>query len=114
MNFFESIDPWVIVAVLLMVLVVGYGFFARWCTYSPAVPRDKLNQLAVGTTMESVKLLLGPPRLMRQLPDGMREWVYGVPMKRHVLMLQFDTDGKLQSFAHAIPGGHVSSATLHN
>jgi outer membrane protein assembly factor BamE (lipoprotein component of BamABCDE complex) len=114
MNFLQSIDPWVIVAVLLMGLLVSYGFFARWCAYSPAVPRDQLNQLAVGTTMEDVRLLLGPPRLMRQLPDGFREWIYGAPMKRHVLMLQFSADGKLQSFAHAVPGGHISSAALHN
>jgi outer membrane protein assembly factor BamE (lipoprotein component of BamABCDE complex) len=114
MNFLLSADPWVIVAVLTVMLLAAYGVFARWCFYGPAVPRDKLNQLVVGATMEEVRRLLGPPRLLRPLPDGVREWVYGAPMKRHVLMLQFSADGKLQSFAHAVPGGHVSSATLHN
>jgi outer membrane protein assembly factor BamE (lipoprotein component of BamABCDE complex) len=114
MTSLQANDPWVLVAVLTVILLLGFGFFARWCAYSPAVPRDKLNQLAVGSTMNEVRLLLGPPRLMRQLPDEMREWVYGVPMKRHVLMLQFGTDGKLQSFAHAVPGGHIPSASIHN
>ncbi len=114
MKIFQSVDPWVIVAVLTAILLVGYGVFARWCAYSPAVPRDRLNQLAVGTTLDEVRRLLGPPRLRRHLPDDLCEWVYGAPMKRHVLMLQFGADGRLQSFAHAVPGGHISSASIHN
>ena len=114
MNFFRSIDPWIIVAVLTVILLAGFGFFSRWCAYSPAVPRDRLNQLTVGSTMEGVRLLLGPPRLMRQLPEGLREWVYGAPMKRHVLMLQFSAEGTLQSFGHAVPGGHIQASSIHN
>lgn len=114
MNALETNVLWVFTAILTVTMLIGFGMFARWCAYSPAVPRDQLNLLAVGTSMEEVKRLLGPPRLMRQLPDDLREWVYGAPMKRHVLILQFGPDRKLQSFAHAVPGGHIPSPAIHH
>lgn len=114
MNSIQSMDLWMFALVLTVTTLAGFGIFARWCAYSPAVPRDKLNRLAVGMTMEEVKLLLGPPRLRRGLPDDLKEWVYGVTMKRHVLMLQFGLDGKLQSFGHGVPGGHISSSAMNN
>lgn len=95
-------------------VLAGFGMFARWCAYSPAVPREQLNKLRVGMKADEVKLLLGSPRLVRQLPDDLKEWVYGPAMKRHVLMLQFHGDGTLQSFAHGIPGGHLQSGSIHN
>lgn len=114
MNSLESINPWIAVAVFTTLLLAGFGIFARWCAFSPAVPVERLNQLAVGMTTENVRLLLGPPRLIRHIPNDMREWVYGASMKRHVLMLQFGTGKKLQSFAHSVPGGHIQASAIHN
>ena len=114
MSSLESIEIWLVALVITVTVLAGFGIFARWCAYSPAVPLDRLNSLRVGMKSEEVKLLLGPPRLIRQLPDNLKEWVYGAVMKRHVLMIQFHADGTVQSFAHAIPGGHIPSSAIHN
>lgn len=84
-------------------ILAGFGIFARWCSFSPAVPRRKLQELRVGMTTEEVRALLGRPREERHDGPGPRRWVYGARVKRHLLIIEFSGKGVLQSFADGVP-----------
>ena len=104
----QSIEFW-LVALLVTICVVGsFGLFVRWCTYSPAVSRDHLDKMRVGMSTAEVVAVLGQPRISRWATDKKNlTWTYGAPMKRHVLILEFNSQDKMVSFAHGVPGaGH--------
>ncbi len=95
---------WLILVLATIGVLGGFGLFARWCSFSPAVRRPQLDKLCLGMTMSEVVALIGQPRELKRTADGVSLWIYGSPMKRHVLMMQFNAQDKLQSFAHGIPG----------
>lgn len=105
-----SLEVWLVVAGVTLLLLMGFGMFARWCSFSTAVRIDRLEQLRVGQSMDEVRTLLGPPRQIKNGQEhkedesGPRQWIYGARMKRHVLLVEFNTHGQLQSFAHGVPG----------
>ena len=103
MNTFQSLELWLVALIVMICVLGGFSFFARWCAFSPAVHRKKLENLRVGMTSPEVVAIVGQPRNTREAPEG-RVWIYGSPMKRHVLMMQFNQNHKLQSFAHGVPG----------
>jgi hypothetical protein len=80
--------------------------FARWCAQSPAIPRLHLEKLRLGMTPSEIVALLGEPREVRHTPEGRLQWIYGSRMKRHVLMMEFNSDDRLQVFAHGVPSTH--------
>jgi hypothetical protein len=104
MSDIQSIEFWLVALIITICVLGGFGFFARWCSFSPAVRRDQLEKLRVGMTTGEVVALIGQPRESKQGSDGVRQWIYGSRMKRHVLIMQFSPKDKLQSFAHGIPG----------
>ena len=104
MNDIQSIEFWLVALICTIAVLGGFGLFARWCSFSPAVRRQQLDKLRLGMTTAEVVALIGQPRESTQTPDGIRQWVYGSRMKRHVLIMQFTVNDKLQSFAHGIPG----------
>jgi len=104
MSTWHSIEVWLVVLGLTIALLTGFGVFTRWCLLSPAVHSDRLARLCVGMTTAEVTALLGQPRETRINPEGLRQWIYGSPMKRHVLLIEFTKQGTLQSFGHGVPG----------
>jgi hypothetical protein len=106
MTSFHSIEVWLIALVVLICVMGGFGVFARWCAESPAVPRRSLENLQVGMAAQEIVALLGPPREVRHPPEGPLQWIYGSRMKRHVLMMEFNADERMQVFAHGVPGTH--------
>ena len=100
---FQSNEFWLVAMIGLIGVVGGFGLFTRWCAFSPAVRRAQLEKLCLGMTSAEVVALIGQPRSVKQMPDG-RHWAYGSRMKRHVLMMKFSEEDKLQSFAHGVPG----------
>ncbi len=103
MGLLHSIEVWLIALVITVAILAGFGVFARWCSFSPAVPRRKLGELRVGMTMQEVQALLGLPREQRQDGPGSSQWVYGARAKRHMLIMEFSDKGVLQSFADGVP-----------
>lgn len=105
MSNLQSIEFWLVALLATICVVGGFGVFARWCSFSPAVRRDKLEQLRVGMTTDEVIAVLGQPRDNRwEANKKNQKWTYGAPMKRHVLILEFGAQDKLLSFAHGVPG----------
>ena len=100
----HTLEFWLVVVGLTLVLLTGFGMFARWCSFSPAVRAGQLGQLRVGQTMDEVRRLLGSPRKTKTGEAGLRQWIYGAPMKRHVLLIEFNAHNQLQSFGHGVPG----------
>ncbi len=101
----QSIEFWLVALILTICVVGGFGLFARWCTYSPAVRRDQLEKLRAGMSTAEVVAVLGQPRDSRWATDKKNlTWTYGAPMKRHVLIVEFNSQDKMLSFAHGVPG----------
>ena len=100
----QSNEFWLLVMLALLGVLGGFGLFARWCSFSPAVRRAQLDKICVGMTTSEVVALIGQPRKVKQADKGVRQWTYGSRMKRHVLMMEFTPNDKLQSFAHGVPG----------
>ena len=103
MSEFSSIELWLVALAITIIVLGGFGAFARWCSFSSAVPRKKLEQLHVGMTVEEVVALLGEPREKKQSDNASQQWLYGARMKRHILILEFASSGRLQTFAHGVP-----------
>jgi hypothetical protein len=99
----HTVEVWLVALIITIFLLGGFGVFARWCGASPAVRRQKLDQLRVGMTPEEVVAVLGEPRQKRRSPEGVRQWLYGAPMKRHVLLIEFSATDHVESFAHGVP-----------
>jgi hypothetical protein len=106
MTALHSIEPWLVALVVTVCVIGGFGVFARWCAQSPAIPQRDIDKLFVGMTSAEIAALLGEPREIRHTPEGHLQWVYGSRMKRHVLMMEFDSKDKLQIFAHGVPSTH--------
>ncbi|HTD68282.1 MAG TPA: hypothetical protein VK846_17290 [Candidatus Limnocylindria bacterium] len=104
-----SIEVWMVALAATVVVLAGFGMFARWCSFSPAVPRRKLERLRVGMTMDEVTALLREPRERKVSSDGAQQWLYGARMKRHLLMIEFNASNVLQSFAHGVPAPRRSA-----
>jgi outer membrane protein assembly factor BamE (lipoprotein component of BamABCDE complex) len=100
----HSIEVWLVALAITICLIGSFGAFARWCSFSPAVPREALDKLRVGMTTYEVLALLGPPRQTRTAENGHRHWIFGAPMKRHVLLIEFNSHEAVESFAHGVPG----------
>ena len=103
MTAFHSIEVWLIALAITVTVLAGFGMFARWCALSAAVPAEKLEKLRVGMTTNEVVALLGSPRETKTSPDGHRLWFYGARVKRHILLIEFNSHDSLESFAHGIP-----------
>lgn len=105
MSALESVEFWLVALLGTICVVGGFGVFARWCTFSPAVQRKQLEQLRVGMTTKEVIAVLGQPRDSRWATNTKNlTWTYGAPMKRHILILEFSAQNILLSFAHGVPG----------
>ena len=111
MNLF-SIELWIVALAITIGILAGCAMFARWCAFSPAVPQFKIEKLQVGMTADEVTAVLGPPRASKATPDGVRQWIYGAPMKRHVLIIEFGRHDKVETFAHGVPDHRRSGTTL--
>jgi hypothetical protein len=105
MSSLQSIELWLVALILTIVVVGGFGVFARWCAVSPAVRSEQLDKLRVGMTTVEVVAIIGQPRESRSAEDGHQAWVYGSPMKRNVLLVEFSADQKMLGFTHGVPGG---------
>ena len=101
----QSLEFWMVALLVMICVVGGFGLFARWCAFSPAVSRDQLDKMRVGMTTAEIVAVLGQPRLSRWATDKKNlTWTYGASMKRHVLILEFNSQDKMVSFVHGIPG----------
>ena len=100
----QSTEFWLLALLATVGLLGGFGLFARWCSFSPAVRREQLEKICVGMTASEIVALIGQPREVRRTAEGIGQWIYGSRMKRHVLMMEFNSRDKLQSFAHGVPG----------
>ena len=98
-----SIEFWMVALAITVTLLAGFGVFSRWCAFSPAVKKARLDVLRVGMTMDEVTALLGAPRDCKRADNGVQFHVYGSRLKRHVLLLEFDRNGRLEKFAHGVP-----------
>ena len=105
----NTVEVWLIALVITVAVLAGFGMFARWCAFSPAVRRKKLDRLRIGMTPDEITALLGAPRQTRTSKEGLTQWIYGVPMKRHVLLIEFSTHHRLESFAHGVPHARHAS-----
>ena len=101
----QSLEFWLVALLVTICVVGGFGLFARWCAFSPAVRRDQLDKMRVGMTTAEIVAVLGQPRDSRWATDKKNlTWTYGAPMKRHVLILEFNSQDKMMSFTHGVPG----------
>jgi outer membrane protein assembly factor BamE (lipoprotein component of BamABCDE complex) len=98
-----SIEVWLVALTITVAVLATFGIFARWCAFSAAVPAEKLAKLHVGMKTNEVVALLGPPRDATKSTDGPRRWFYGARMKRHVLLIEFNSHDAVESFAHGVP-----------
>ena len=103
MTSLHSIEVWLVALVITVTVLAGFGIFARWCAFSAAVPADKLAKLRVGMKPEEVVALLGAPRETRMSAEGLRRWFYGARVKRHILLIEFNSHDMVESFAHGVP-----------
>ncbi len=103
MSALQSIEVWLVALAITICFMGGFGLFARWCSFSPAVRRNVLEKLRVGMTTNEVVALLGQPRESKTNPDGHRQWLYGTRMKRHILIIEFNSHDTIESFAHGVP-----------
>jgi len=110
----HSIEVWLVALAITVTVLAGFGMFARWCALSAAVPADKLEKLRVGMRTDQVVALLGPPRETKTSADGHRLWFYGSRVKRHILLVEFNSHDTLESFAHGVPDSRRHSARGHN
>jgi outer membrane protein assembly factor BamE (lipoprotein component of BamABCDE complex) len=99
----DSIEVWLIALAATVAILTGFGIFSRWCAFSPAAPRRKLEQLHIGMSMTDVRKMLGSPRDVMRLGDGPLQWVYGSRLKRNALIIEFSSHELVTSFAHGIP-----------
>jgi outer membrane protein assembly factor BamE (lipoprotein component of BamABCDE complex) len=99
----HSIEAWLIALAITVAILAGFGIFSRWCAFSPAVSRRKLDQLRVGMSMDEVRTMLGEPRDATYQGDGSSQWVYGARVKRHMLIIEFSSKASITGFAHGIP-----------
>jgi outer membrane protein assembly factor BamE (lipoprotein component of BamABCDE complex) len=99
----HSIEVWLVALAITVTVLAGFGMFARWCALSAAVPASKLEKLRVGMTANEVVALLGEPRETKASPNGHRLWFYGARVKRHILLIEFNSRELLESFAHGVP-----------
>lgn len=99
----QSIEVWLVALVVTIAILVGFGIFARWCSFWPAVPRRKLDRLQVGISMGEARTILGRPREELHDGTGVTHWVYGARAKRHALVVEFNSSDVLTSFVHGIP-----------
>ena len=105
MSDFQSIEFWLVALIGTICVVGGFGLFARWCSFSPAVRSEQIDKLRVGMTSAEIVAVLGQPREVRQATgDKHQTWTYGAPMKRHLLVLEFSTQDRMVGFAHGVPG----------
>ena len=98
-----SVELWIVALIVLVVLLGGFGTFSRWCLFSPAVKQARINALRVGMTLDEVTALLGEPRDCKRTDSGAQIRLYGFRMKRHVLYLEFNHEGRLERFVHGVP-----------
>ena len=74
----------------------------------PPVPVPVVNEpwlkVAGEMTTNQVMALLGFPRHHKTSAEGHKQWLYGARMKRHVLLIEFNTSDKVEGFAHGVPG----------
>jgi hypothetical protein len=103
MSDLQSIEFWLVALMVTICIVGGFGLFARWCTLSPAVRPDQMEKLCAGMTSAEVVAILGQPRETKWTPDRTQTWVYGAPMKRHVLVLEFSAQDRMLGFTHSAP-----------
>jgi outer membrane protein assembly factor BamE (lipoprotein component of BamABCDE complex) len=106
MTSFHSIEIWLVALLITVCVIGGFGAFARWCAQGSAIPQRDIDKLRVGMTSAEVVASIGKPRQIRRSPEGHAQWIYGSRLKRHVLMMEFNVDGRLQVFAHGVPGAH--------
>ena len=109
MSDIQSIEFWLVALIATICVLGGFGAFARWCSFSPAVRRTQLEKLRLGMTTAEVVAVVGQPRENKQSVDGAKQWIYGSRMKRHVLIMEFSSTDKLQNFAHGVPGASRQS-----
>ena len=102
-NGLQSIEVWLIALVVTTAILAGFGIFARWCSFGPAVPRRKLDRLQVGMPMGEARKILGRPREQLRDGTGVTHWIYGARAKRHVLVVEFNSNDVVTSFVHGIP-----------
>jgi outer membrane protein assembly factor BamE (lipoprotein component of BamABCDE complex) len=112
MGVLHSVEVWMAAMAATIAILTGFGIFARWCAFSPAVSHWKLEQLRVGMTMDEVKSLLGAARDQSHQNNGVTQWVYGARMKRHILIIEFSDKLVLQSFAHGVPDRRRAAASF--
>ena len=105
----HDIEVWLLALAVTIVVLGGFGAFARWCSFSSAVPQEKIDQLRVGMKADEIVAVLGQPREIRKSTEGHRQWLYGARVKRHVLLIEFDKHDALESFAHGVPERHRPS-----
>jgi outer membrane protein assembly factor BamE (lipoprotein component of BamABCDE complex) len=103
-NALHSVELWLIALVITVSILAGFGMFSRWCIFSPAVSRRKLDQLHVGMSMDEVARLLGRARDESRQSNGVIQWTYGPRVKRHVLTIEFNANSTVGAFAHGVPG----------
>jgi outer membrane protein assembly factor BamE (lipoprotein component of BamABCDE complex) len=99
----HTLEVWLASLVVTIAILAGFGMFARWACLSPAVRRDKLAELRVGMNADEVTALLGKPRDIQATANGAVEWTFGPRVKRHLLIVQFNAQKIVTSFAHGIP-----------
>ena len=107
---FHSIETWLVALVITVAILAGFGIFSRWCAFSPAVPRRKLDELQVGMSMDEIRTMLGEPRDATHQSDGASQWVYGSRVKRHLLIIEFNK-ARVSAFAHGIPDRRRAAAS---
>ena len=98
-----SLELWIGSLAITVILLAGFVCFSRWCLFSPAVKQAQINALRVGMTMDEVTAVLGEPRDCKRTDNGTQIRIYGFRMKRHVLFLEFNQEGRLEKFIHGVP-----------
>ena len=84
---------------LLLILVLGYVALMVW-VWSPAISDRDLAKFHTGMTKDDVISIMGKPRGIRTDKSGIEIWTYGRPLQWACFIVDFNTNGTVESFDH--------------
>ena len=90
-----------IIGALTLILILGlcWTAFMIW-VWSPAISDRDLAKFHAGMTKDEVIAVIGKPKGIRTEMMGIETWVYARPLQWASFIVEFNTNGTVESFDH--------------
>ena len=91
----------IIIGALALILFLGlcWTAFMAW-VWGPAIPDRALAKFHAGMTKDEVIAVMGEPKGVRTDKTGTETWVYARPLQWACFIVEFNTNGTVESFDH--------------